>query len=225
MTMLRLISTVLGCRLAPIAAASGVLFLPACSGSHVLQTPGVYVSFQSGGYLELRSDGGFFLDERGTGSGISGTYMISNDILTLTLPSGTATRATLTGDTIIDKDGERWLKYGATLQEAQARVLQEAQARAQAGIKDADIASLKADLRMLAERQDEHFKTHGRYTTDLSALHLSVNSHTTTVTVLAATPSGWSARATYLDRTRCSIYFGDGAGAPVVGKAGEYSCR
>lgn len=75
---------------------------------------GKYVKSQdSNQYLELRPDGNFFLKEKemfmGTYFNASGTYEIKGNIVTLKTPLGD-TNGTLNGNTIVDKDGQSWIK-------------------------------------------------------------------------------------------------------------------
>lgn len=70
---------------------------------------GTYLNEDTPGeYLELKSDGTFFLRE----SRISywGRYEIKNDVLTIKLESGLAARGKIVGNMIIDDDDEVWVK-------------------------------------------------------------------------------------------------------------------
>ena len=84
-----------------------VTALVACGGG----VEGTYVNeSHSQDYLELRSDGTFFMEEGG--QSVSGSYRIDDAKITLSLPSGAATRGTMSGDVLIDSDGDRWVKGG-----------------------------------------------------------------------------------------------------------------
>ena len=80
--------------------------LAACSGNKVA---GKYISEDNpDDYLELRSDGNFYSQEEGIG--ISGSYDVDGNEITLSLAIGLSTKARIEGDVIIDEDGERWVK-------------------------------------------------------------------------------------------------------------------
>ena len=57
-------------------------------------------------YLELKSDGTFYIQEGGMG--VTGKYEIEGDQITLKMDMGFASRGRIQGKTIIDKDGDRW---------------------------------------------------------------------------------------------------------------------
>ena len=59
-------------------------------------------------YLELKSDGTFFVQEGSMG--MAGKYEIEGNQITLKTDIGLATRGKIEGKTIIDKDGDRWTK-------------------------------------------------------------------------------------------------------------------
>ena len=59
-------------------------------------------------YIELRSDGTFFIMEKD--QGLSGTFKADENRLVLTSPSGASSVAELRGDTIIDNGGLAWVK-------------------------------------------------------------------------------------------------------------------
>jgi hypothetical protein len=59
-------------------------------------------------YMELREDGTFFVRERSMG--ISGKYRVDGDVLTLMLDAGPSSQGKIHGNTIIDGDGESWVK-------------------------------------------------------------------------------------------------------------------
>jgi hypothetical protein len=69
---------------------------------------GTYVSEKNDKYfLELKSDGTFFLKEQLT---TYGKYEIEGNIITLKLEIGFASRGRIEGNVLIDKDGTRWIK-------------------------------------------------------------------------------------------------------------------
>ena len=59
-------------------------------------------------YLELRSDATFFLRENGMG--VSGKYRVDGNVITMTIDGGPSTQGKIQGNTLIDDDGESWVK-------------------------------------------------------------------------------------------------------------------
>lgn len=82
----------------------------ACSGTAVCSVCGIYVNQENpSDFLELKADGTFYNEEGGIG--FSGTWEIEGDTITLSLEGlPFATRVTVQGNTIIDPDGEVWVK-------------------------------------------------------------------------------------------------------------------
>ncbi len=79
--------------------------LAACSHSIV----GVYVHDKNDKeYLELRSDATFFLREHGMG--LSGKYRVDGEVITLTMDGGMSTQGKIHGQTLVDEDGESWIR-------------------------------------------------------------------------------------------------------------------
>jgi hypothetical protein len=68
---------------------------------------GVYA--QGENYLELKSNGTFYLSEQS--KNITGKYEIEDGGLTLIFEGVNATRGQINGDTIIDKYGARWILW------------------------------------------------------------------------------------------------------------------
>ena len=70
---------------------------------------GKYVSEKNPkNYLELKSDGTFFLQEGSLG--VTGKYEIEGSQITFKMDMGLASRGNIEGKTLIDKDGDRWTK-------------------------------------------------------------------------------------------------------------------
>jgi len=70
---------------------------------------GKYVSEKNArNYLELKSDGTFYLHEGFTD--FAGKYEVEGSQITLKTEMGFASRGTIEGKTLIDKDGVRWTK-------------------------------------------------------------------------------------------------------------------
>lgn len=57
--------------------------------------------------LELKADGTFTLQQ--AGMAFTGSYTVDGTTFTLNAPTG-SDRGTIRGDTLIDSDGERWVK-------------------------------------------------------------------------------------------------------------------
>jgi len=89
-----------------VVAVLAVVGAIACGGGGV---HGTYVREQvPGDYLELKSDGTFFLMEGGLGA--AGEWDRDGDSITLTIESGRATRVSIDDGRIIDNDGEVWVR-------------------------------------------------------------------------------------------------------------------
>lgn len=77
------------------------------------------------------------------------------------------------------------------------------------------VATMKSDLRNLSSAQEMYYRVDGAYgyADDQSDLEFT-ESPGVSVTIVEATPMGWSARATHASTTwRCAFFFG--AAAPV----------
>ncbi len=90
----------------------------------------------------------------------------------------------------------------------------------------ANAATLKSDLKNLASAQEAYMYEVGSYATDISTLNLT-GSPGVTITVAAATGSGWSATATHPASTplTCAIFVGN---VPVLAPAiaeGQVRCE
>jgi prepilin-type N-terminal cleavage/methylation domain-containing protein len=86
------------------------------------------------------------------------------------------------------------------------------------------VAAMKSDLRNLVTAEESYFSDNVTYTTATTALNYSPSTGVT-VTVGAATGTGWSATASHNATTKtCGIYVGS-ATAPVSGaNEGEPKC-
>ncbi len=87
------------------------------------------------------------------------------------------------------------------------------------------VAQLKSDLKNLATAEEAYFYDSTNYTTSLPALNNFRPSGGVTLTVLEATPRGWSAEAMHGQTTRICYLF-NGAAAPVGNAtvAGKITC-
>src|SRR5260370_984239 len=79
------------------------------------------------------------------------------------------------------------------------------------------VAQMKSDLKNLATAEEAFFYDSTFYTTSLAALNNFNASTGVTLTVLAATPGGWSAQAVHAQTTRqCALFQGN---APPIAPA------
>lgn len=87
-------------------------------------------------------------------------------------------------------------------------------------------ASLKTDLRNLSTAQEAYFFENAAYTTSLSSLNLNT-SPGVVLTVVDATASGWSARATHPASfpLTCALYNGTVAALPPATVEGLIGCQ
>lgn len=76
------------------------------------------------------------------------------------------------------------------------------------------VAQMKSDLKNLATAEEAYFYDSTTYTTSLAALNNFSPSTGVTLTVLEATPMGWSAEALHAQVSR-SCYLFNGGAAPV----------
>lgn len=86
------------------------------------------------------------------------------------------------------------------------------------------LASIKADLRNLATAQESYFGDYVTYTTSLTALN-AYASQGVTMTIGAASSSGWSATGAHSSTARtCAIYTGTAAAVAPADQAGSVKC-
>jgi hypothetical protein len=97
-------------RIAPVFPIFWLLTtMIACSSS----LTGKYFSqTNSGSYRELKSDKTFFV-QLAPGIAQHGTYEVEGETITFKTAMGTAIKATLQGNKIVDSDGETWIKTTA----------------------------------------------------------------------------------------------------------------
>ena len=77
------------------------------------------------------------------------------------------------------------------------------------------VAQMKSDLKNLATAEEGFFYDSAFYTTSLASLNNFRSSTGVTLTVLAASPGGWSARAVHSQTPRQCVLF-QGSAAPVA---------
>jgi prepilin-type N-terminal cleavage/methylation domain-containing protein len=89
------------------------------------------------------------------------------------------------------------------------------------------VATMKSDLRSLVMAQEVYLADNGTYYiggVPNAALKYQPSSNTT-VTIVAATPSGWSASATYVGTPKtCAMFYGNIAAVAPAVVAGEPKC-
>ena len=87
------------------------------------------------------------------------------------------------------------------------------------------VAQMKSDLKNLATAQEAFFYDSTYYTSSLASLNNFSPSTGVTLTVLEATPGGWSARAIHAQTTRqCVLYQGNAAVVPPATAEGRITC-
>lgn len=87
------------------------------------------------------------------------------------------------------------------------------------------VAQMKSDLKNLATAEEAFFYDSTFYTTSLPSLNNFQASSGVTLTVLQATPSGWSARATHGQTTRqCVLFSGDATPVAPATVEGRITC-
>jgi type IV pilus assembly protein PilA len=87
-------------------------------------------------------------------------------------------------------------------------------------------ASLKSDLRNLSASQESYFYYNETYTPDPSALNFDATKGVT-LTIVEASPRGWSARTTHPAAAplTCAVFYGDAALVAPATAEGQVACR
>jgi len=87
------------------------------------------------------------------------------------------------------------------------------------------VAQMKSDIKNLATAEEAFFYDSSFYTTSLPALNNFRSSTGVTLTVLEATPGGWSARATHTQTPReCVLYQGNASPVAPATAEGRITC-
>ncbi|HKA59440.1 MAG TPA: prepilin-type N-terminal cleavage/methylation domain-containing protein [Gemmatimonadales bacterium] len=87
------------------------------------------------------------------------------------------------------------------------------------------VAQMKSDLKNLATAEEAFFYDSTFYTTSLPALNNFRSSTGVTLTVLQATPGGWSARASHAQTTRqCVLFSGNASPVAPATTEGKITC-
>jgi len=90
----------------------------------------------------------------------------------------------------------------------------------------AAIATMKSDLRNLAQMEEGYFAANSTYSTDMAAL-LAPQSPSVTLTIVAADSTGWSAKTTHPSARgwTCALYYGTAAPLPPAVREGSVRCQ
>ena len=87
-------------------------------------------------------------------------------------------------------------------------------------------ASLKSDLWNLSASQEDFFYYNETYTPDLSSLNFDPT-RGVTLTIVEASPRGWSARTTHPAAAplTCAVFYGDAALVSPATSEGQVACQ
>jgi len=87
-------------------------------------------------------------------------------------------------------------------------------------------ASLKSDLRNLSASQEDYFYYNETYTPDASSLNFATTNGVT-LTIMEASPRGWSARTTHPAAAplTCAVFYGDAAQVAPATAEGQVTCQ
>jgi prepilin-type N-terminal cleavage/methylation domain-containing protein len=87
------------------------------------------------------------------------------------------------------------------------------------------VAQMKSDLKNLATAEEAFFYDSTFYTSDLMTLNNFRSSTGVTLTVVTATPGGWSARAVHSQTSReCVLFQGNAPALPPATIEGKITC-
>jgi len=87
------------------------------------------------------------------------------------------------------------------------------------------VAQMKSDLKNLATAEEAFFYDSTYYTTSLASLNNFRSSTGVTLSVMEATPGGWSAQAVHAQTTRqCSLYQGNATPVAPATVEGRITC-
>jgi prepilin-type N-terminal cleavage/methylation domain-containing protein len=87
------------------------------------------------------------------------------------------------------------------------------------------VGQMKSDLRNLATAEEGFFYDSAFYTSSLAALNNFSSSSGVTLTVVQATPGGWSARATHAQTPRqCVVFEGTASALAPATVEGRITC-
>jgi prepilin-type N-terminal cleavage/methylation domain-containing protein len=90
----------------------------------------------------------------------------------------------------------------------------------------ANLASVRSDLRNMANAQESYFNEEGTYASNIALLNVRP-SPGVAVTIVEATSSGWSATAVHpaASPVTCALYYGSAAPAAPATSEGSVACQ
>jgi type IV pilus assembly protein PilA len=87
------------------------------------------------------------------------------------------------------------------------------------------VAQMKSDLKNLSTAEEAFFYDSAYYTSSLAQLNNFNSSTGVTLTVVEATPMGWSAKTVHAQTPRfCTLYEGNAAPIPPATTEGKITC-
>ncbi len=90
----------------------------------------------------------------------------------------------------------------------------------------AEITAMKSDLHNLASSEEDYFYSNSQYTPTLSALNVQPSSGVN-LTIVEATPAGWSAQTLHplAPGITCAVYYGGAAPIAPASVEGRVACQ
>ena len=90
----------------------------------------------------------------------------------------------------------------------------------------AQIGAMKSDLHNLASSEEDYFYVNAQYAAALSLVNFQP-SPGVNVTIVEATPQGWSAQAVHPQATgiTCAVFYGGAAAVAPASVEGQVACR
>jgi Tfp pilus assembly protein PilE len=90
----------------------------------------------------------------------------------------------------------------------------------------ANVAAIRSDLHNLITAEETHFNEHQLYAATLSAMNANT-SPGVVLTIVEASPTGWSAKATHpaASPLTCAVFYGGAAPLDPATKEGVIDCR
>lgn len=90
----------------------------------------------------------------------------------------------------------------------------------------AQISAMKSDLHNLASSEEDFFYVNAQYSPTLGAVNFQP-SPGVNMTIVEATPLGWSAQSVHPQATgiTCAVFYGGAAAIPPASVEGQVACR
>jgi prepilin-type N-terminal cleavage/methylation domain-containing protein len=90
----------------------------------------------------------------------------------------------------------------------------------------ANVAVVQSDLRNLATAQESYFYEHATYAPSIALLKATASAGVT-LTIVEATPGGWSATAVHAGAVpiACALFYGTATPVPPATTAGQTACK